>query len=668
MKLIERLAQQLAAQVGEPIDEASRQAATLAAANQLIDEGNELEDQGRLADALAFYENAVGMAPGLARAHLNVGNICYARGDIEGAIEAYRRGLKRQPDHAGGHYNLGNALLAARQPESALAAYERALATQPEMLDADVGRACALQDLGRLAEAEAALQRVLAAQPRRAPVWGNLGGLQAGRKAYLEAASSYRRMLAAEPEGKGLGLLASASLYACEWTDLDSLRERVEAALKLGRSVITPFHLLPLAGNDAIQTRAGTLYAAEHVPPPRQPLWTGERYTHERPRVAYVSADFHSHATAALMAGLVELHDRQRLETFAISLGPDDGSAMRQRLQSGFEHFIDAARWPDAAIAQWMRSAEIDIAIDLKGYTAGARPGIFAMRPCPLAANWLGFPGSLGAPWMDYLIADRIVLPPAHASAFSEQIAWLPDSYQVNDHSRAIAAECPSRQALGLPDEALVFCCFNNNYKILPPVWAIWMRLLARFPDSVLWLLRDNADAEASLRRSCAEAGIDPGRIVFAPRVDLPVHLARHRAADLFLDTVPCNAHTTASDALYAGLPLVTCRGGSFAGRVASSLLQAVGLPELIAEDLAAYEALAISLASDHERLGQLRQHLVDGRASFPLFDTRRFTRHFESCLLHMVERQRRGLGPAAFAVGADGRIEPGAAGRSQAP
>jgi predicted O-linked N-acetylglucosamine transferase (SPINDLY family) len=657
MKLIERLAQRLAARIGEPVDPAGREAAAEAAAMQLIDEGNELEDQGRLDDALAFYENAVQLAPGLARAHLNVGNICYAKGDLDGAIAAYRRALIRQPDHAGGHYNLGNALLAAHQPESALAAYERALAVRPDLLDAEVGRACALQDLGRLEEAEATLQGVLAAQPQRAPVWGNLGGLQASRKAYLEAASSYRRMLAAEPEGKGLGLLTSALLYACEWTELDSLRERVEAALQRGRCVISPFYLLPLVDDDAIQTRAGALYAAEHVPPAPQPLWNGELYRHERPRVAYVSADFHRHATAALIAGLIELHDRQRLETFAISFGPDDGSAIRKRLQSGFEHFIDAARWSDAAIAQWLRNAEIDLAIDLKGYTADARPRIFALRPCPLAVNWLGYPGSLGAPWMDYLIADPIVLPPERAAEFSEQIAWLPDSYQPNDHRRTIATDCPSRAELGLPDGALVFCCFNNNFKILPPVWAVWMRLLARFPDSVLWLLRDNADAEASLRRACAEAGIDPTRLVFAPRADLPEHLARHRAADLFLDTVPCNAHTTASDALYAGLPLITCRGGSFAGRVASSLLHAVGLPELIAEDLASYEALAIALASDRERLASLRSYLIAGRSCFPLFDTRRFTRHFEACLLHMVERQRQGLPPAAFAVTADGRI-----------
>lgn len=662
MNLIERLAQRVAAQIGEPVDEAGRQAAAEAAAMQLIDEGNELEDQGRLDDALAFYENAVRLAPGLARGHLNVGNICYARGDLDGAIEAYRRGLMRQPDHAGGHYNLGNALLAARQPESALTAYDRALAANPELLDAEVGRAAALQDLRRPTEAEAALRRVLSAQPGRARVWGNLGELQAGRKAYLEAASSYRRMLEADPAGKGLGQLVSASLYACEWAGVNSLRERVESALKAGKSVITPFHLVPIAGTDAIQTRSSVLYAVERFPATGQPLWNGEQYSHKRPRVAYVSADFHSHATAALMAGLVELHDRERLECFAISLGHDDGSAMRRRLQAGFEHFVDASRWSDASIAQWMRNAEIDVAIDLKGYTAGARPGIFVLRPCPLAVNWLGFPGSLGAPWMDYLIADRTVLPPSNADEFSEQIAWLPDSYQVNDQARAIAASCPSRQDLGLPEQALVFCCFNNNYKILPDTWAVWMRLQAHFPDSVLWLLRDNADAESSLRASCAKAGIDPARIVFAPRADLPEHLARHQAADLFLDTLPCNAHTTASDALWAGLPLITCRGGSFAGRVASSLLHAVGLPELITEDLAAYEALAIALASDRERLASLRRHLIEGRTRFPLFDTRRFTRHFEACLQHMVDRQRRGLAPAAFAVRADGTIEEGGA------
>ncbi|MBK9656187.1 MAG: hypothetical protein IPO66_12260 [Rhodanobacteraceae bacterium] len=401
------------------------------------------------------------------------------------------------------------------------------------------------------------------------------------------------------------------------------------------------------------QLRCAEIYVRDKWPPSPNLPWPVRDCVDQRIRVAYVSADFHSHATAALMAGLFELHDRERFEVFAISYGPDDGSPMRARLQRAFERFVDVREDSDEQIAQKMRALGIDIAIDLKGYTAQARPGIFARRAAPIQVNYLGFPGTLGASCIDYIIADAWVAPAAHADCFRERVVTLPGSYQVNDGRRRVAQTKPSRGQAGLPERAFVFCCFNNNYKISPSVFDVWMRLLRQRPGSVLWLLDDNRHAKENLRAEAWARGIESQRLVFAPRSDLPDHLARHQLADLFLDTLPCNAHTTASDALWAGLPLLTCVGETFAGRVAASLLAAVGLEQLITHSLGEYEALAIELSQDHDRLAQLREHLRLRASTSPLFDTALFRQRMEAALLLMHQRHQRGEPPAAFAVDA---------------
>jgi predicted O-linked N-acetylglucosamine transferase (SPINDLY family) len=369
-----------------------------------------------------------------------------------------------------------------------------------------------------------------------------------------------------------------------------------------------------------------------------------------RIRIAYLSADFHTHATASLIAGLFEHHDRSRFEVSAISFGPDDRSAMRARLQAGFEHFHDVRGLGDRDVARLLADKAIDIAIDLKGHTQGARQGILAFRAAPVQVSYLGFPGTSGADFMDYLIADAVVLPPAQQGYFTEKIAYLPHSYQANDFARKIAAT-PGRQATGLPDASFVFCSFNNSWKITAAIFAIWMRLLAAVPGSLLWLIADNDGACANLRRAAAEQGVDPHRLVFAPRLPEPEHLARQRLADLFLDTLPYNAHTTASDALWVGLPVLTCRSASFPGRVGTSLLQAIGLPELVTESLAEYEAAALRLATDPALLQALREKLSRNRLSFPLFDTDRFRRDIEAAYTRMWEIAKRGEPPRAFAV-----------------
>jgi len=370
-----------------------------------------------------------------------------------------------------------------------------------------------------------------------------------------------------------------------------------------------------------------------------------------RIRLGYFSADLYHHATANLMAGLFEQHDRSCFEVIAFSFGPSKADAMRRRLEGAFDQFHDVGYLSDSGIAELATRIGIDIAIDLKGFTQHARSGIFAQRVAPLQVNYLGYPGTMAADYIDYLIADQDVIPSGHTAHYREKIVWLPHCYQVNDDRRALADDTFNRRGAGLPEQGFVFCCFNNNWKITPAVFSLWMQLLQRVPGSVLWLLEDTPLAAANLRRAAAAHGIAAGRLVFAPRMSLDQHLARHRVADLFLDTLPYNAHTTASDALWAGLPVITRQGETFASRVAASLLKAVGLPELITASADAYLALALELANDAPRLAALHQKLADNRLVQPLFDTRLFARHIEAGYTAMWQRYQAGLPPDHITV-----------------
>jgi predicted O-linked N-acetylglucosamine transferase (SPINDLY family) len=411
-------------------------------------------------------------------------------------------------------------------------------------------------------------------------------------------------------------------------------------------------------GDKALLLQGAKNFIHDRIAFPPARLWQGKPYGHEKIRIAYLSADYHKHATAYLVAGLMESHGRQRFEVLGVSFGVDDRSPMRARMVRSFDRFFDVRGMSDRDVARMLRDMEVDIAVDLKGYTTDQRPEIFSHRPAPVQVNYLGFPGSMGADFMDYVIADRIVAPFEDQPFYTEKLVHLPGSYQVNDSRREIAPVAPSRAEAGLPElrsgsvgNGFVFCCFNDSYKITAPVFDIWMRLLAQLPGSVLWLISCNPDTMAKLSLQAAARGIDPARLVFAPRRDLADHLARHRLADLFLDTLPYNAHTTASDALWAGLPVLTAKGESFAGRVAASLLTAVGLPELITENPADYEALALKLAQDSELLGVYRKRLAENRDSCALFDNDRFRRNIEVAYTTMWQRAEAGLPPESFSV-----------------
>jgi predicted O-linked N-acetylglucosamine transferase (SPINDLY family) len=433
---------------------------------------------------------------------------------------------------------------------------------------------------------------------------------------------------------------------------LNEAREDVAADIGVGKRVILPLPFLAISSSPKEQLQCASilvrdLYAGDHAL-----LWRGERYRHDRMRIGYLSGDFRTHAVANLIAGVFEHHDRTRFETVALSFGHKDEGPMRRRLEGAFDRFVDVEHANETDIARRVREMEIDIAIDLMGHTSGARPGILALRPAPLQVNYLGYPGTLGADFIDYLIADTVVIPDEQRAFYTEKIAYLPDSYQCNDSKRRIADAVPSRKEAGLPETAFVFCCFNNNNKIMPEIFRIWMRLLSSVEGSVLWLLEGHPAAASNLRNEAEACGVASNRLVFAKRAPLDQHLARLKHADLVLDTLPYGAHTTASDALWVGVPVLTCLGTSFAGRVAASLLSAAGLPELITHSLEDYERCARELALNPAAVAGLKVKLAKNRTSVALFDTARITRNLEAAYGMMWERQQHGEAPATFWVG----------------
>ncbi len=583
----------------------------------LLKEAAGLHQAGRLADAEARYREVLkadatnfDAAQGLAR-------LQFQSGRFDDALAIIDRAIADHPERAELWSNRGAALAAMKRFDEATACFDRALRLNPSFVGAQVNRANALLELGRYADAIRDYENVLRTNP--------------------DAASAR-------------GGLIRCKIQICDWKGLEAAWEQALVDIRAGKSAVPPMVATALCRSAEDQLHCARILAQRYFSA-RAPLWRGERYGHKRIRLAYVSADFHAHATATLSAGLFEQHDSGRFETYALSFGPDDGSRMRQRLERAFTRFLHVPGASDDEIAKSLREMEIDVAVDLKGFTADARPGIFARRPAPVQVSYLGYPGTMGVPYIDYLIADRIVIPPGERRHYSEAVVYLPDSYQPNDSTREIALITPTRSELRLPEAGFVYCCFNNPYKITPDMFDIWMQLLNEVDASVLWLLEDSQAAMDNLRREAAARGVSPERLVFAPRMPPEQHLARQRAADLFLDTLPYNAHTTASDALWAGVPVLTALGATFAGRVAASLLEAVGLPELVASSLDEYHAKALKLAREPADLAGLRNKLASNRDGSPLFNTRRYTRHLEAAYLEMIERQRRGERPQAFTV-----------------
>jgi len=565
--------------------------------------------------ACDLIRRAIQLDPAFATACSDLGNVLIQQGELDDAISWYRRAIEISPEFPAAYNNLGNAYQMNDSPQEAIACYRKAIELQPDYAEAHRNLGSAFRRTGDVAAALDAFETAVALNP-----------------AFAEALTQMQHHLR----------------HICAWDGLDKLSSRLIEMVESGSGIVNPFLFLCIETTPPQQLLCARQWAAENLlSPAARPKRSSRRG--DRITIGYLSADFQEHATACLISELFALHDRNRFNILGYSYGRDDGSAARRRLAKSFDRFVDLEAASFAEAASRIQEDGVDILIDLKGYTANARPQILALRPAPVQVSYLGYPGTMGTEAVDYIIVDPFVVPPDQQPHFAEKLIHLPGCYQVNDRSRPISTRIPSRAECGLPESGFVFCCFSASYKITPKVFDVWMRLLGAVEGSALWLLESNPLATANLKRAAETRGVASDRLIFAGTLPNPDHLARFAIADLFLDTLPYNAHTVASDALWGGCPVVTCAGKTFASRVAGSLLRAVGLPELVTASLEEYEALALTLARNPEQCRGVREKLRGGRLTSTLFDSARFTRHLEEAYEAMwsVQTGRAGHGPA---------------------
>ncbi len=609
--------------------------------------GNVFVELERHDEAVAAYDEALSLNAGLAEAWLGRGNACTGIKQYDDAFMAYDKALSLDAGLAEAWFGRGNALAELKRYDEAFAAYDKAILLKPDLAGVWACRGNIFLDQKRGVEALDAYDRALLLDPGLARAWLGRGNVFADLKHYDEAFSACDKAVALKPDLLGLqGMRIYCKMQLCDWRNLEAESDRIVQAVRNGKGTTGPFEFLGIGSSVEDQLDCARLWVRKVCPPVGTSLWRGEIYRNSRIRIGYVSADFRPHPVADLVAGVFECHDRSQFEVFGISIGPNDKSEIRLRLERSFDTFIDAEALRFDDIAKRIRAEQIDILIDLNGLTQHARTELFACRPAPIQVNYLGYPGTMGASYMDYIIADPILIPASHRSSYLEKVVYLPHSYLPHDdNGRRISERSFERGEFGLPQNGFVFCCFNNAYKLNPDLFRSWMKLLRAVEGSVLWLSENNATATTNLRREAAAAGVDPDRLVFAGRVPSPEdHLARHRLADLFLDTLPYNAHTTASNALLAGLPVLTQIGETFAGRVAASLLTAIGLPELIVQTEERFESMAIELATRPEQMAAIKRRLAENRVTKPLFDTNLYTRHIESAFATMYQRYQGGV------------------------
>lgn len=656
----------------------------------LFKQGLAHQHLGQLEQALGWLEQAAQVQADHAILQNNLGNILLALGRLEQAVAAFDRAVTLKPDYAAAFHRRGVAREGLGRLEEALNDHARALALLPTLEPAAQAHAALQAQLGlgrteAVAPAASSLMRkdVGASaednQKAAAQLLQSVQQLQAGRalpgaaasaqdaasaaqahllqaqaledlQCFEQAAGEFEKALALLPDEEDLpGMVLQDLRQAAAWARLPEWQARIEAAMQQGRAAVSPLTWQAQSGDAASNRLCSSLAARRYLPAP-VPLPAKRALSPGRIRIAYLSADYVQHAVMRVLAEVFELHDRSRFEIYAYAYGERQSGGMNERLRHAFEHYVDASAMSDEQAARHIHAQGIDIAVDLMGYTRGERLGILARRPAPIAVNYIGYPGTLCLPFIDYIVGDATLMPPELAPHYSEAIVRLPHCYLPTDRQRPIALP-PPRQALGLPPDAFVFCAFSGNYKISPDIFAIWLRLLAAVPGSVLWLVKGSEDASANLRAQAQQADIDPARLVFAERTRFDQYLARYTLADLFLDTLPYNALATASDALWAGLPVLTCTGQTYVGRGATSIVRAAGLPELATSTLAEYEALALRLATRPAELAALRLRLQQNRAACPLHDTPAYTRHLEAAYTRMAQRWQSGQPPQSFDV-----------------
>jgi predicted O-linked N-acetylglucosamine transferase (SPINDLY family) len=646
----------------------------------LIAQGNALEDSGQLDAALGLYRSALEAAPDLPKTHLNVGNALLAQGDPLSALKAYEQALVLQPGYAPAHYNCGNARLALMQFPEAQSAYEAALSIDHSFVDALVALGHVQNNLRQSDAAIASYRRALELRPDYAEAFNNLGVTYLDLSRHQEALECFNRAITLKPAylqpyyhrallhnelkdwptvvkdfdlllskapnyGFARGIRLHAKMHICDWSDFDQELALLVRNIEQGALTTSSFATLAMTDSARVQLMASTLWTNGRYPPNSALGAIPKHPASGKIRVAYFSMDFSNHPVSFLTAGLYETHNRDDFEIYAFSFGPRVRDEMRSRLESAFDYFLDLSDKTELDIAKLARHLGIDIAVDLAGHTGDAKTGIFAFRAAPIQVNYLGYPATMGATYIDYMIADHVTVPVDQRSCYHEKIVRLP-CFQVNDFKRLEAPKKFSRQDLGLPSDSFVFCCFNHSYKITPLLFRSWMRILEQVPHGILFLYAGDDLVTRNLRNEAKRAGIDPERLIFGPRLSYLDNASRYLELDLFLDTHPFNAGTTASDALWAGLPVLTCAGEAFASRMAASLLTALELPELITNDLATYEQQAIALATQPDLLGRLKRKLQERRHDSVLCDTATFTRQLEQAYQQMHHLYLSGLGP----------------------
>jgi predicted O-linked N-acetylglucosamine transferase (SPINDLY family) len=606
--------------------------------------------QNEFKQAEENYQKAVYIKPDYFEALNNLGMTFQAQGNFSAAFESYQGALAINPNSFGTYAALGSLFQDQNKLDQAIENYQKSLKLNADcVIYNNLGQVYSAQ--GNLEAAEKCFRNALSLKSDVAGTYFNLGNSLYFQRKLEGAIENYQKTLMLQPNHhEARDMLFYSQLNCCDWSSYTDSREKIIEAVKAGQYGYAPFSFLAVSDNALVQQLCATTYTAKKYPLAKELLADGQKYSHKKIRIAYVSGDFRPHPISHLMAGLFELHDKERFETIAIALKPEDKSSIGQRVKHAFSQFINVVDKSDYEIAVLMRELEIDIAVDLMGFTSN-RIGIFAYRPAPVQISYLGSPATMGVSYIDYIFADAFAIPSEYQQYYTEKVAYLPECFQVNDDKRVISPKKITRVEMGLPEAGVVFCSFNNAYKITPIFFDMWMRLLKAVPNSVLWLLSDNPLVQANLRGEAMKRGVASERLIFAKGMENTEHLARFQLADLFLDTLPVNAGATASDALWVGVPIVTCAGEALASRMAGSLLYGIGLPELVTYSLEEYEALALKLATTPTLLTEIREKLAHNRTSYPLFNTDRFRWHIEAAYTTMWQHYQQGKSPASFRV-----------------
>ena len=601
---------------------------------------NTLIREKKFKEAEAISRKAIKFKPNFVTIHFNLGFILNEIGKFKEAELSYKKAITLKPEFVEAYYNLGATLQALGRTDEAVESYKKAIMLKPKFVEAHNNLGVILKDLGKFDDAEASYKKAIEYKVDYAEALSNLGEVQKSLGRIDDSLSNYKYAYQLKPDlDYLLGALIHLKMNFCIWDDLPKNINMLTKKINNGEKASTPFALLSLIDDPSIHKKAAEIYSNDKFPRsnifPRIPQYHG----HEKIRIGYFSADFWNHPTSYLTAELYENHDRKKFEIHAFSFGLDTNDKFNIRIKEGVDYFHDVRTMSDYDVVKLVRSLEIDIAIDLKGFTGMNRQGIFAMSTAPIQVSYLGYPGTMAVDYLDYLIADRTLILKEKEKDYSEKIVYMPNSYQPNVSKKSAFKSSLTRQDVGLPNRGFVFCCFNNQYKITPLTFAGWMRILKATDGSVLWLLVSNINAAKNLKKEAVKLGINEDRLIFANYIPNEEHLKRIQLADLFIDTLPYNAHTTASDALRMGLPVLTCIGDSFAGRVAASLLNAVRLPELITTSQDQYESSAIALAKNPEKMKIIKDKLINNLNKTTLYDAALYTRNLEVAYSVMYKR-----------------------------